>query len=471
MAIAQSRERTASAGPDASPRRPEGEAVGGRGRRWPRRLLLVVGVATLVILGVCAYLFTAYELRADPGARSVSSAIHSFHGSGSVPSAAGATYGVPKAGVYSMKGEGLERISLPPNSQKDGTVMPVTVSHLASGCWRWRIDYNVAHWQDYVFCTSASGLLQPTNRVYQAWDFGAMSITNLATISCPADTVVLPSDAKAGTVLSWTCPEHNTAVGPGASLHHGPHHRARDPAHRRRRSPGRGGAADRDRLGHPNRQRRLGLVAHGLDGAAGPRRPPHRRALALADRGRHLHRRRFGPTHLAHAAHLIRRRGLRRALLAGGRRPARWSSTRRQRRASCSTFGRHLLEQEPPLGLGDRPPHGVRGVRVHRDRGDPEPHQELGELGAVRGAWPHSDDVMPDAWHAPMIRVIVSSTAGSASSKSSAHAWESRSTPSTSCVRSLLRWTRPRCPSEAYSGNSTPTDGTSAITHTGMAWR
>ena len=217
MAIAQSERRTASVGSDAAPQHPGEVIVGSRGRRWARRLLLVTGVAVLVVVGVCAYFFTTYELRAHPGARSVSSAVHSFRGSGSDPRAAPQFYGVPQAGVYTMQGAGLEHISIPPNSQKDSAVMPVTVSHLASGCWRWRVDYNVAHWQDYVFCTSASGLVQPANRVYQAWDFGAMSITNLATITCPASTIVVPKEPRPGTALTWSCAERNSAVGPGES--------------------------------------------------------------------------------------------------------------------------------------------------------------------------------------------------------------------------------------------------------------
>ena len=216
MAIAHSEQRTAPVGPNA-PQHLGEENVGSRRRRWPRRLLLGIGVAVLVFLGVCAYFFTAYELRAHPGPRSVGSAVHSFQGSGSGPSAASAAYGEPTAGVYTMTGEGLEHISLPPNSQKDGTVMPVTVSHLALGCWHWRLDYNVAHWQDYVFCPSALGLLQPTSHIYQAWDFGGMSITNLSTITCPANTIVVPPDPRPGTVLSWACPERSTAVGPGVS--------------------------------------------------------------------------------------------------------------------------------------------------------------------------------------------------------------------------------------------------------------
>jgi len=210
-------ERAAPTEPGAPPQRPGAKDIGTRGRRWPRRILVAAGVFLLAVVGVCAYFFTAYELRTHPGAKSVGAAVHSFRGSGSGSTSPASAYRVPQAGVYTMAGEGLEHISLPPNSQKDGAVMPVTVSNLASGCWRWRLDFTVAHWEDYVFCPSASGLLQPDNRIYQAWDFGAMSITNLATITCPADTVVLPPEPKPAAVLSWECPEQNTASGPGLS--------------------------------------------------------------------------------------------------------------------------------------------------------------------------------------------------------------------------------------------------------------
>jgi len=72
--------------------------------------------------------------------------------------------------------------------------------------------------------------------------------------------------------------------------------------------------------------------------------------------------------------------------------------------------------------------------------------------GRFEGACPHSDDVMPASRHASMIRRMVSSTAGSESSNSSAQVCESRSTPSTSWVRSFEPIDAPSIPSLAYSG-------------------
>jgi hypothetical protein len=182
-------------------------------------VLLVVGALVLIVVGTCAYLFAAYQLRTHPGAKSVSSALHSFRASGPTTRVPGSSYAFPQAGVYTMRGTGLERISFPPNSQQDGNLVPVTISYPSSECWHMRLDYNVAHWEDYVFCPSALGLRQASNHVYQAWDFGATSITNLSTVSCPANTVVLPRDPKEDALLTWTCLERNTntAIGSGVS--------------------------------------------------------------------------------------------------------------------------------------------------------------------------------------------------------------------------------------------------------------
>ena len=63
------------------------------------------------------------------------------------------------------------------------------------------------------------GVASGDNHVYQAWDFGATSVTNLSTVNCPASTVVLPPDPKRDALLTWTCLERNTnaAIGSGVS--------------------------------------------------------------------------------------------------------------------------------------------------------------------------------------------------------------------------------------------------------------
>jgi len=180
-------------------------------RRGRHRSLLVAstGVVALVLAAV-AYVGVRYELRGHPGAKSVGSAVQTFRGS--APGADTDGYVVPQAGVYTARGQGGERISFPPNSQRDGTVIPVTVTHLAGSCWRWDIDYNVAHSEQYDFCASRAGLLQPGDSDSQTWDFGVTEISNTAHITCPASTLVLPAQGTPGQSLQWSCPETNTSI-------------------------------------------------------------------------------------------------------------------------------------------------------------------------------------------------------------------------------------------------------------------
>ncbi len=194
-----------AAPPEASARTP------GRGRHRHRSLLFATTGAMALVLVAIAYVGVRYELRGHPGAKSVGSAVQTFRGSG--PGADSAGYVVPQAGVYTARGQGSEHISFPPNSQRDGTVIPVTVTHLAGGCWRWDIDYNVAHSEEYEFCASRAGLLQPGDDDSQTWDFGVTEISDTAHITCPASTLVLPARGTPGQSRQWSCPETNTSIG------------------------------------------------------------------------------------------------------------------------------------------------------------------------------------------------------------------------------------------------------------------
>ena len=124
----------------------------------------------------------------------------------------------PRAGVYELNGEGEERIAFPPNSQADGATMPASVHYLAGGCWSFRIDYNVAHWEEYDFCPAGKALLQSGNRNGQTWDFGIAKVTNISTLTCQSGTVQLPEDAQPGQVFRRECSGTSSAVaGPTVS--------------------------------------------------------------------------------------------------------------------------------------------------------------------------------------------------------------------------------------------------------------
>ena len=188
---------------------PEGDDERRR-RRRRRVLLLSMIVVGLVVSGVL-YVFLSYQFRSTPGAKSVRSAVSEFRG-GRATATAHLRYAAPAQGVYELNGQGSEQISFPPNSQRDGAVMPASVRFLPDGCWRWHLDYNVAHWEEYDFCPTSTTLTQPANRNFQAWDFGTLQITNLATFNCPANTVVLPHNPTTGKTAEWTCQGTSTAV-------------------------------------------------------------------------------------------------------------------------------------------------------------------------------------------------------------------------------------------------------------------
>ncbi|HYA69602.1 MAG TPA: hypothetical protein VED63_12800 [Acidimicrobiales bacterium] len=191
------------------------EGRGDRGRRHPwRRIVIAIGAVAALVLASIAYAGLRYELRPHPGAKSVGSAVKSFHDSAPDAGAGrGGAYALPAAGVYTLRGQGDEHISFPPNSQRDGAAMPGTVTSLNGDCWRWRIDYNVAHSEEFVFCTGRAGLFQPTDINSQSWNFGVTTISNTARITCPASTVVLPARPTPGQTWQWSCPETNTSIG------------------------------------------------------------------------------------------------------------------------------------------------------------------------------------------------------------------------------------------------------------------
>jgi len=173
-------------------------------------------VACVAVLVGVVYLTVGYVLHGHPGPKSVSSAIRTFKARGASTAGGDLAYALPAEGVYELHGQGTERISFPPNSQRDGTVMPASVTYISDGCWRWHVDYNVAHWEEYDFCPDARDLLLAADRNSQSWDFGAVKIDNLARFDCPSDATVLPGDPNLPQNLTWSCAGTNTAV-PGPS--------------------------------------------------------------------------------------------------------------------------------------------------------------------------------------------------------------------------------------------------------------
>ena len=169
-----------------------------RRRHWWR---IVVAMAVVLVFGATGFLVVPYVFRTHPGPMPLGAAVKAFKGNDSSTSDGSIGYDPPAQGVYALSGQGTERISFPPNSQRDGAVMPASVTYLADGCWRWHVDYNVAHWEEYDFCPRGTQLQLVADRISQSWDFGTFTINNLARLTCPPGTVVLPEDPKSDQTL------------------------------------------------------------------------------------------------------------------------------------------------------------------------------------------------------------------------------------------------------------------------------
>lgn len=193
--------------------------TGGTGERESTRgWLTPVILGSVLVVGLAVF-GGAYLFRSHPKAKSVGSAVRDYRRSGGVAPTSG--FAVPAAGVYRAKGHGRESISMPPNSQNDGAVMPVTVTLLPSGCWRWRIDYNTAHWHELDLCPKGTELLLVAQRNYQAWDLGATTITNTGSYTCDPPSPIVVDQPVPGRQFTHACTGTNSAA-PGRSVSAGP---------------------------------------------------------------------------------------------------------------------------------------------------------------------------------------------------------------------------------------------------------
>ena len=202
--------------PPGVPTSPKGAGHGQdhpRLRFWNRRRLVVAAVAFLAGVTLAV---VPYALRGQPGAKPLAAAMRTLGAAAvtqsSPPSSSGLHYRYPDAGVYELTGQGSEHISFPPSSQHDSSIMPGSISILKGGCWRWRVDYNVAHWEFYDFCPTSGALVLEGNDNSQTWSFGLFKISNLAHFTCSSGTVWLPASAAPDLLPAYSCTGANTAV-------------------------------------------------------------------------------------------------------------------------------------------------------------------------------------------------------------------------------------------------------------------
>ena len=173
----------------------------------------IVAVAVAVVVG-------SYVFRSLPGARSLRSAARAFEATTTtVPTPR--SFALPPAGVYRASGSGFEQIAVPPDTIHDSAVMPVSVTYLPDGCWRWHLDYNTAHWHEYDFCPKDGRLLLEAQRNSLTWNFGLTSVTNLARFTCNPPSPIVVESPRSGEVFAHRCTGTNTAVA-GTSTAAGP---------------------------------------------------------------------------------------------------------------------------------------------------------------------------------------------------------------------------------------------------------
>jgi hypothetical protein len=159
----------------------------------------------LVILSIAGAVFVVLWRGSSAHEASMQDARQRFRASSSsiAPPAAGTLR--PEAGVYLYRGKGSEQLSLPPKTQHQGPRMPATVTHRADGCWTFRLDYNSAHWQTWVYCPSDGGLVERGGQTFETWDFVFTKYDSTSSFSCDPPSIVIRAGMRPGDAWSQSC--------------------------------------------------------------------------------------------------------------------------------------------------------------------------------------------------------------------------------------------------------------------------
>lgn len=182
---------------------------------------MVLGVVAAVAIGVVVVVVVAFVLREDPGGKPLGEAVEEFEAANGGPSPdAGGTGPLP--GVYQAEGEGRESISFPAVSQSDGAVLPVTVESVDEHCWRVKVDFNAAHWQDWNYCDVDGRVVDRGGQTYQRWDFGTFTVENLSDFRCDPPGVMIDPSATEGTSWPQSCTGTNSQSS-GRTISSGPY--------------------------------------------------------------------------------------------------------------------------------------------------------------------------------------------------------------------------------------------------------
>lgn len=180
--------------------------------RTPRRALrvvLTVAAVLVVVMGAAvAWLLLAGE---DPRPVTVEEARKRTDGATGSTTPSG-EFGPPAPGVYLYEGEGREQTSFPPLTEEQGPTMPATVTADGPGCWRFRIDYNTHHWQEWRYCGDPSGITSTGGQTFARRDFGSFQVDNTTSFTCEEPEVWLWEGMEVGESRDSTCSGTSTAI-------------------------------------------------------------------------------------------------------------------------------------------------------------------------------------------------------------------------------------------------------------------
>lgn len=173
-----------------------------------RIALTATGALVITVLALVVWLLLSAD---EPRPVTLDEARDRTRGS-TMTTAPADAFGPPAPGVYLYRGAGSEKTSVPPLTEEQGPTMPATVTPDGAGCWRFRIDYNSHHWQDWRFCADPSGIVTTGGRSFARREFGTFNVDNTSTFSCIEPNWMLWKRMSIGDVRSGDCTGTSTAV-------------------------------------------------------------------------------------------------------------------------------------------------------------------------------------------------------------------------------------------------------------------
>lgn len=188
-----------TAGVDIDPSVADAAAAGGW--RRARRVMVRLGLASLVVAVIAGAISWATKPRAEPV--SVDAARAAAKEAGAPETEAALL--MPKSGVYAYAGSGTERLSRPPTEQPQGPEMPGTVTAAGDGCWSFRIDYSSIHWQRWDYCVEGGRLIERGGESFQQLDLAVIAVDVSTTTTCDAAVVAIDLDAAPGSTAEQRC--------------------------------------------------------------------------------------------------------------------------------------------------------------------------------------------------------------------------------------------------------------------------